>query len=177
MKRSCSILLKKKFSLLLCLVVLLISCEKIQNEEITDPGPGSGPTPVITGSFTFKGEANTGTSRCYTDASNFTSTGLAASISVNTPGYIKSVIMGNLPLSGSVPVSDKYDRVGCTSCPVIFVDYGLMPFDIEDGYESFSGTITKTSTGYSFSAVVTKTYDIGTPGAPKFTITGSLNCQ
>ncbi|MBK8611720.1 MAG: hypothetical protein IPL84_17740 [Chitinophagaceae bacterium] len=161
----------KPLPVIFCLL-LIISCTKS-----SDTDPVNNPAPAITGTFTFNGEVNTGTSLCYTDASNYTGTGLAARITLNTPGYIKNVTLGNLPLSGSVAVSDKYDRIGCYSCPVIFTDYGLLPFDTEDSYESFSGTITKTSTGYSFSALLTKTYDIGTSGAQKYSLTGSLNCQ
>ncbi len=172
MRKIMSFLPQSILYLILYFPVLLSSCEKVKDAETV---AGQGPSQIITGTFTFTGTTNTGTSRCYSDPSNFTGTGLASSVDASTSGYYKNVIIGNMPVSGSVTVSDKYDRIGCYSCPVIFVTYGSL--SATDSYESYSGTITKTATGYSFSASMIRIQDIGSSNPQKFTLTGSLNCQ
>ena len=155
------------------LMVLVISCDKIKDDEdIPTPTP-----PAVTGTFTFKGESNTGNSTCNTDLANYPGTGLAASIELPVSGYIKFLHMGNLPASGSVTVSDKYDANGCMTCPVISLAYGPMPYDVTDSYISWSGTVSKTATGYSFNAMMIRSVDMGIPNPPKFALNGSLNCQ
>lgn len=149
------------------------------NTVYNNGGSGSPlpPSGQPTGNFMFKGEPNTGSTSCYQDNSNFTGTGIAASISVSQTGYIKHLILGNLPSSGTVNVSDRYDRTGCTSCPVILLSYGTLPFTTDKYYESLTGSITKTSTGYSFTSIMIKTQNIGDPNPTKYTLSGTLNCQ
>lgn len=149
------------------------------NNEITTGGTNSSPPPSVTptGNFTFRSEPNTGTARCYQDNSLFTGSGKAASISVSQTGYIKHLILGNLPSTGSVSVTDSYDRTGCSNCPVILLSYGTLPYTTDKYYESYSGTITKISTGYSFTAMMIKTQHIGDPNPTKYSLSGTLNCQ
>lgn len=172
----------KKIRTALLLTYLFVSACTDKSLDLdsddTNQEPGSLPPagqPV--GNFTFKGEPNTGVSRCYLDSSSFTGTGKAASISVSQSGYIKHVILGNLPSSGSVSVSDRYDRTGCYSCPVILLSYGSLPYTTDKYYQSYSGSITKTTTGYTFTAQMIKTQNIGDPNPVKYSLTGSLNCQ
>ena len=173
--------MKNTRTIFFLIYIFISACtDKSLDPNNGDTSGGAGTPPPAgqpTGNFTFKGEPNAGIARCYQDSSIFTGTGKAASISVSQSGYIKHLILGNLPSSGSVSVTDSYDRTGCYNCPVILLSYGPLPYTTDKYYESYSGTITKTSTGYSFTAVMIKTQNIGDPNPTKYSLSGNLNCQ
>lgn len=138
--------------------VIDIVVDQCDDGNNNNPGLGEG-------SFSFRGSSYTGITACGT-AQGHTQSAIVANNGTNT------CIVVNPPTSGSVSVDQQYYE-GCSTCPGIQVTLG----GGTDLYISVSGTASISGNTLSFNAQMIKAEDIVNPGAPTYSLSGSLKCQ